>query len=239
MPGFQAHITGSSIVGVGYAAAAWYVGGMSPVTCLLGGTVCAVAGMLPDLDSGPDVTTQESVAFAAAIVPMLLLQRFQQTGMPMEAIILAGAVVYAAIRFGLTWLLEHYSTHRGMFHSLPAAAIAGQVTFLAFSHDDPMRRYFISGAVVLGFLTHLVMDEIWAVRLGQFGAKAKNAFGTAMKFHGPVLWSNVVTYVLVVALGLIAATEAARTERMSTARQQMEQAARPYQTMPAPWNYRR
>jgi len=239
VPGFQAHITGSSIVGVGYAAAAWYVGGMSPVTCLLGGTVCAVAGMLPDLDSGPDVTTRESVAFAAAIVPMLLLQQFQQTGMPMEAIILAGAVVYAAIRFGLTWLLEHYSTHRGMFHSLPAAAIAGQVTFLAFSHDDPMRRYFISGAVVLGFLTHLVMDEIWAVRLGQFGAKAKNAFGTAMKFHGPVLWSNVVTYVLVVALGLIAATEAARTERMSTVRQQMEQAARSYQTMPAPWNYRR
>lgn len=121
-----------------------------------------------------------------------------------------------------------------MFHSLPAAAIAGQVTFLAFSHDDPMRRYFISGAVVLGFLSHLVMDEIWSVRLGQFGAKAKKAFGTAMKFHGPVLWSNVVTYVLVVALGLIAATEAARTERMSQVRQQMEQAARPYQTVPAP-----
>jgi hypothetical protein len=60
-----------------------------------------------------------------------------------------------------------------------------------------------------------------------------------MKFHGPVLWSNVVTYVLVIALGLIAATEAARTERMSLVRQQMEQAARPYQTVPAPWNYRR
>ena len=239
MPGFQAHITGSSIVGVGYAAAAWYVGGMTPVTCLLGGTVCAVAGILPDLDSGPDTPTRESVAFAAAIVPMLMLQRLQQTGMPMEAIILAGAVAYAAIRYGVTWLLDHYSTNRGMLHSLPAAAIAGQVTFLAFSHDDPMRRYFISGAVVLGFLTHLVLDEIWSVRLGQFGAKAKNAFGTAMKFHGPVLWSNVVTYVLVVALGLIAATEAARTERMSIMRQQMEQAARSYQTVPAPWNYRR
>jgi hypothetical protein len=44
--------------------------------------------------------------------------------------------------------------------------------------------------------------------------------------------------VLVIALGLIAATEAARTERMSVMRQQMEQ-ARSYQTVPAPWNYRR
>jgi hypothetical protein len=45
---------------------------MPPVTCLLGGTVCAVAGMLPDLDSGPGVPMRESVAFAAAIAPMLL-----------------------------------------------------------------------------------------------------------------------------------------------------------------------
>ncbi len=239
MPGFQVHITGSSIVGVGYAAAAWYVGGLPPVTCLLGGTVCAVAGMMPDLDSGPGIPMRESVAFAAAVVPMMLLHRFHQMGMPMEAIILAGAVVYAVIRFGVTWLLHHYSVHRGMFHSLPAAAIAGQITFLAFSHDEPMYRYFISSAVVLGFLTHLVLDEIWSVKLGLFGAKVKKSFGTAMKFHGRVLWSNIVTYVLAIALGLIAATDAARTERLSLVRQQMEQAARTYQNVPAPWNYRR
>jgi hypothetical protein len=239
VPGLQAHITGSSIVGVGYAAAAWYVGGLPPATCLLGGTVCTVAGMMPDLDSGPGTPMRESVAFAAAIVPMMLLHRFHQMGMPMEAIILVGAALYAAIRFGATWLLEHYSIHRGMLHSLPAAAIAGQITFLAFSHDDPMRRYFISGAVVLGFLTHLVLDEIWSVRLGLFGSKVKKAFGTAMKFHGRVLWANIVTYVAVIALGLLAATDAARTERISHARQQMEQASRSYQTVPAPWNYRR
>jgi len=239
VPGFQAHITGSSIVGVGYAAAAWYVGGMPPVTCILGGTVCAAAGLLPDLDSGPGDTMRESVGFAAALVPIMLLSRSQQLGMSAETVILAGVAIFALIRYGLAWLLEHYSAHRGMFHSLPAAAIAGQVTFLAFSSDDPMRRYFVAGAVVLGFLSHLVLDEIWSVRLGQFGPKAKKAFGTAMKFHGPVLWSNIVTYVLVVALGLIAATDAARTERMSLVRQQMQQAARPYETVPAPWNYRR
>jgi hypothetical protein len=54
-----------------------------------------------------------------------------------------------------------------------------------------------------------------------------------------VLWSNIVTYVLAIALGLIAARDAHWTERMSAVRQQMEQATRPYQTMPAPWNYRR
>ena len=239
MPGFQVHITGASIVGAGYAGAAWYVGGMHPMTCLLGGGLCAVAGMLPDLDSGQGTPVRESVAFAAAIVPMILVHRIHQSGLPIEAVILLGAGIYAAIRFGVSWLLEHYTTHRGMFHSLPAAAIAGQVTYLAFWHEDPLRRYYVASAVVLGFLTHLVLDEIWSVRNGQFGPKAKKGFGTAMKFHGPVLWSTIVSYVVVVALGLVAASDAAFAERMSLVRQQMEQAARTYQTQPAPWQYRR
>lgn len=239
MPGFQVHITGASIVGAGYAGAAWYVGGMHPMTCLLGGGLCAVAGMLPDLDSGSGTPVRESVAFAAAIVPMILVHRIHQSGLPIEAVILLGAAIYAAIRFGVSWLLENYTVHRGMFHSLPAAAIAGQVTYLAFWHEDPLRRYYVASAVVLGFLTHLVLDEIWSVRNGQFGPKAKKGFGTAMKFHGPVLWSTIVSYVLVVALGLVAANDAAFAERMSLVRQQMEHASRTYHVQPAPWQYRR
>jgi len=240
VPGFRVHITGSTIVGAGYGAAAWYVGDMHPVTCGLGAGLCAVSGMLPDLDSGPGIPLRESVAFAAAVVPMMMIHRFQQLGMPLEAMILAGAAIYLGIRFGLSWLLKSYSHHRGMFHSLPAAAIAGQVTFLAFGSEEPLRRYFVCSAVVLGFLTHLVLDEIWSVKMGWFGPKVKKSFGTALKFHGPVLWPNLLTYALALALGAIAAGDAAWTERMAQVRQQMEQAARPFQQMPYPqWQYRR
>lgn len=240
MPGFRVHITGSTIVGAGYGAAAWAVGDLHPTTCLLGGGLCAVAGMLPDLDSGPGIPLRESVAFAAAVVPMLMIHRFQQMGWPLEAIILAGAVIYLAIRFGMSWLLKNYSHHRGMFHSLPAAAIAGQTTFLAFAAEEPLRRYFVSSAVVLGFLTHLVLDEIWSVQMGWFGPKVKKSFGTALKFHGPVLWPNLVTYALAIILGALAAGDAAWTERMAHVRQQMEQASRTFPQMPNPqWQYRR
>jgi len=236
------HITGSSIVGAGYAAAAWYAGGQSPLTCALGGGLCAVAGMLPDLDSGPGVPLRESVAFAAAVVPIMMIHRFQQMGLPAEAIILAGAAIYLAIRFGLSWLLKNHAHHRGMFHSLPAAAIAGQVTFLAFSAEEPLRRYFVSSAVVLGFLTHLVLDEIWSVKMGWFGPKVKKSFGTALKFHGPELWPNLITYALTLLLGSLAAGDAAWTERVAHGRQQMEQATRtfPYHPQqPQQWQYRR
>lgn len=240
VPGFRVHITGSSIAGAGYGLAAWYVGDLPPMTCALGAGLCTAAGMLPDLDSGPGIPLRESVAFAAAVVPLMLVHRFQQAGMPLEAIILAGAALYLAIRFGLDWLLKNYSYHRGMFHSLPAAAVAGQVTYLAFGTEEPLRRYFVSSAVVLGFLTHLVLDEIWSVRQGMFGPKFKKSFGTALKFHGPVMWSNIVTYVLAILLGVLAAGDAAWTEKAAKVKQQMEQATRTYQQYPyQQWQYRR
>jgi hypothetical protein len=239
VPDFRVHITGSTIVGAGYAAAAWGIGDMPPMTCALAGGLCAASGMLPDLDSGPGDTLKESVAFAAALVPLLMLHRFQQWGLSMEAMILAGAAIYLAIRFGLTWILENHSVHRGMFHSLPAGLIAGLVAYLAFSAEVPLRRYFIASAVVLGFITHLVLDEIWAVRNGWFGPKMKKSFGTALKFYGSEAWSNLLTYVLVVVLGALAAGDAAWNERVQLMRQQMEQATRTFQNYQAPWQYRR
>ncbi|MFM8579354.1 MAG: metal-dependent hydrolase [Planctomycetaceae bacterium] len=235
MPGFRAHITGSSIVGATYGAAAWYVGEMPPLTCGLAATLCSVAGLMPDLDSGPGVPLRESVAFAAAVVPMMLLHRMHAAGLPIEGIIVIGAAMYLAIRFGLDRLLKNYSVHRGMFHSLPAAIIAGQIAFIAFGSEDPMRRYFIASAVVLGFLTHLILDEIWSVKLGLFGPKVKKSFGTAMKFHGPVAWANMLTYLIVVILGAVAASDAAWSERVASVRQQTEQASRQLYQYPQPW----
>ncbi len=228
MPGFRAHIIGSSIVGAGYGAAAWYLGGMTPTTAALGAGLCTASGMLPDLDSGEGSSLRETTACAAAIVPMLMIQRFQQWGLPLEGMILAAAAIYAVVRYGLTWALENYSKHRGMLHSVPAAAIAGQVTFLAFVSAEPLHRYFISGAVVLGFLSHLVLDEIWAVRQGLFGPKVKKSFGTALKFAGPDLWPNLVSYGIVILLGAIAASDAHWTERMASIRHQMQHATQYY-----------
>jgi membrane-bound metal-dependent hydrolase YbcI (DUF457 family) len=208
---------------------------MPPATAALGAGLSAASGMLPDLDSGEGVPLRESAAFAAALVPMLMIQRFQQWGLPIEGIILASAAIYVAVRYGLAWLIENFSKHRGMLHSVPAAAVAGQVTFLAFASSEPLHRYFIAGAVVLGFLSHLVLDEIWAVRQGLFGPKVKKSFGTALKFAGPELWPTLVAYGLVVLLGAIAAGDAHWGERMAHIRQHMEHAARYQQSYPQPY----
>ena len=46
MPGFREHITGSTIVGVTYGVAAWYAGGVPPLTCTLAAGLCAASGLI-------------------------------------------------------------------------------------------------------------------------------------------------------------------------------------------------
>ena len=160
MAGFKTHITVSSLLGAGYGGAAYWMYGVPWPTCVLAGGLCSVSGMLPDLDSDSGTPLRESMAFAAAVVPMMLLHRFQRMGMSHELMILAAAATYLLVRFGGAALLKHCTVHRGMFHSLPAAAIFGEIAFLLAAGDDLGLRTYNAGAVVLGYLSHLVLDEL-------------------------------------------------------------------------------
>jgi hypothetical protein len=67
-----------------------------------------------------------------------------------------------------------------------------------------------------------------------------------MKFIGPDLWPNLLTYGITLVLGSLAAGDAAWTEKMAVVKQQMaavqrqmEQAAQNFQSQQVPWQYRR
>ncbi len=193
MAGFKTHITVSSLVGVGYGAAALLMYDVPWPTCVLAGGLCGVSGMLPDIDSNSGTPLRESMAFAAAVVPMMLLHRFQQWGLSHEMMILAGAGVYLLIRFGGAALLRRYTVHRGMFHSLPAALVFGEIAFLLASGDEVLRLYK-AGAVVLGYVIHLLLDELYSIEWHHGHLRFKQSFGTALKLFGHGWWSNISVY---------------------------------------------
>jgi hypothetical protein len=201
MAGFKTHITTSSILGAAYGATAAVAYDVPLPACLLAGGLCGVSGMLPDLDSGPGVPLRESVAFAAAVVPMLLIDRFEQMDMAPESIVLAGGLLYLFIRFGVGRLLRKFTVHRGMFHSVPALAIVGELAFLICAHENPWMRAFNAGAVMLGFASHLVLDEIWSIDFSH--ARLKSSFGTAIKFWGDCWWANLATYANLILLAIL------------------------------------
>ena len=60
----------ASLVGAGYATAAFFHFGLPAATCgLAGGGLCAVAGILPDLDSDESIPLREITSLAAAWCP--------------------------------------------------------------------------------------------------------------------------------------------------------------------------
>ena len=129
MAGFQTHITVSTVTGIGYGVWGFHCGALLP-TCVLAGGLCSVSGMLPDLDSDSGRPVQEMSCFAAAVVPLLMLERFKDFGWSHETMALAGAASYAAIRFGAAEIFKRYTVHRGMWHSLPACLACGLLAFI-------------------------------------------------------------------------------------------------------------
>jgi len=234
MADFKTHIATSGLLGVGYGTAAGYFYGVPVTTCVLAGGLCGVSGMLPDLDSGPGRPLRESMALAAAVVPMMLLERFQQMGLSGEMIVLAGAGVYLLIRFGVAELLRRYTTHRGMFHSLPAALIAGELAFLLSSGDTSLRIYK-AGAVVLGYVSHLVLDELYSIEWYRGRMRFKRSFGTGLKVLSDRWWPTVSTYAKLALLTWIIVQEPTWMARLPgrhpmQAGQQVEQPAGQPQT---------
>jgi membrane-bound metal-dependent hydrolase YbcI (DUF457 family) len=200
MAGFKTHMTVSSTLGVGYAAAGYLVLDMPWPSCVLAGGLCGVAGMMPDLDSASGRPIRESTAFAAAVVPLLLIDRFQHMGLANETMVLAGALIYLLIRFGAGKLLKMYAVHRGMFHSIPAALIAGMLGFMICGCTDIDARLFKGAAVFAGFMSHLMLDEIYSIDWSRGVPRLKKSFGTAIKMWGKSLPANLVTYAKLFAL---------------------------------------
>jgi len=202
MAGFKTHITTSTVLGLGYGVAGHYLWGFTPATCVLSAGLCSVAGMLPDVDSDSGVPLRESLAFGSAVIPMLMLNRFEQLGLSRESMVLVGAVLYLAIRFGVGEFLRRYTVHRGMFHSVPAMLIVGLLGYLICSDNQEIVRCFKAGALMIGFFSHLALDEIYSVDLKN--VKIKKSFGTAIKFWGESWWANVSVYAKLLVLTALA-----------------------------------
>jgi hypothetical protein len=210
---FKSHITGSTIVGVAYGYWGVTTQGMTIENGIIAAGLCSVSGMLPDLDSDSGIPLRETSMFAAAVIPMLMIERFRDLGLNHEAMALAAMLIYIAIRFVGIEFFKRYTVHRGMWHSIPAAALAGLLAYLIMPCPIHSVRVYKSAAVVLGFLVHLTMDEIWSVDI-RGGFRLKKSFGTALKFFGPSALGNISVYGKLALLIYLAAGDHAIGERI-------------------------
>jgi hypothetical protein len=149
--------------------------------------------MLPDLDSDSGVPVRETLSAVSMLVPMLLIQRLGELQLTHEQMVLLGAIVYFAVRFGVGALFRRFTVHRGMWHSIPAALASGFLVFLLCDCEF-QTRFFKAWAIVVGYMSHLILDELYSIDLAGHRIRIKSSFGSAVKFFGERRLANVVAY---------------------------------------------
>ena len=186
MASFGVHLAGG-LCAAGVAATSVLVAGLATPLEMLAYLVLGTAGsLLPDIDADNSAPVQISFTVISIVLAFAAMFLLANTFDSVVELLLVWVVVYLAFRWLVFHLFTRLTTHRGIFHSLPAALLFGAVTALAATHllQQAALQAWLGGVFVcFGYLVHLLLDEIYSVNL--FGMRTKRSFGTALK-----LWSS-------------------------------------------------
>ena len=181
MANFATHLA-VGIVGSGAVATLTQASGMVPpsdiVTLAFAG---AVGAILPDIDLGNSRPSQALFTGLGIVFAFIVLFNLAST-YSLAEMWLIWTATFLAVRFAGHNIFHHLSHHRGIFHSLIAGLFFSCLTaifYVRFLGHGPGLAWLAGAFVFLGFLSHLVLDEIYSVDV--FNERIKASFGTALK----------------------------------------------------------
>ena len=180
MANFNTHLAGGALVSGVFASATLSVGLVSISEATTLWLIGVLGGIMPDADS--DHSHAVTAIFTGLAVLASFLVAHQFSHLALAYIWLAMLVTFIFIRFSVLWFFKTQTVHRGAFHSLLAAISLGLVcSCMSFYLFEAGANYaWGMGAMLsLGYLTHLILDEIYSVDL--MGMNIKRSFGSAIK----------------------------------------------------------
>ena len=193
MANFKTHLTVASTLSSILAIGCLQASIASPKDVLVYFAAGTMGGVLPDIDS--DHSTPIQIMFSAFAVLLAFLTVFSKASTySLVELSLVWLCVYVLIRYVACTLFARFTVHRGIFHSLLAAVffwfLTTAVTYHVFTLL-PFNAWLTGCFVCLGYIVHLVLDELYSVDL--MGANIKKSFGTALK---PVSVTNITATIL-------------------------------------------
>jgi hypothetical protein len=203
MASYQGHLMFSSGLGSAYGALATYYLDLDWGPVFLGAGLTTLGGLLPDLDSDSGVPVRELFGLSAVLTPLMLLPYLPPHLTSEQRLVLLGGL-YLLIRYGVSRVFKRLTVHRGMFHSLPALVIAGLIVFLVYPGHGRGVRLFLAVGTMLGFLSHLVLDELCSVDFTGAVVHLNKYAGSALKFVSPSRGATALTYLLLAGMGYLA-----------------------------------
>lgn len=168
-------------------------------------TLAGVAGsVLPDIDlrdsRASTILFSGIAVFASFCVLFINAEHYSLAEL---WILWLGSLVF--VRYGLHAIFHRLSVHRGIWHSLLAGVFWAGLTAVLY-HNILGRHAGVAwlggGFMFIGYVTHLVLDEIYAVDF--MGNRLKQSFGTALKLYDERYPGQSLSMAVVVGLILVA-----------------------------------
>ncbi|MBK1722896.1 metal-dependent hydrolase [Thiocystis violacea] len=205
MANFQTHLNGGIVVSAATTLSLHMAGLIESGHTFPLFALGVIGSLLPDIDSDTSKPVNALFSVLGAGLAFAMTLPLKGQFLPLE---LAGiwVGVYLCVRYGFFEIFARFTVHRGLWHSwLGIAGTALATTNLAYwmwgQSPDPA---WVAGLIVgIGYLTHLLLDELSSVDL--FNAKVKRSFGTALKplsLSSP--WSSLAMLCVVAGLAWMA-----------------------------------
>lgn len=217
MAAFHQHVAFSAFSGIAYGATLWYTEYVDAPVAGLAAAVCTFGGVLPDLDADSGKPVRELfhlLGTAGAVVTLHRLKTHPLTAgdslalfpvLSAELTLLLAVGVYFALRYGAAVLFGWLTVHRGMFHSLPAAILAGEITYLVYDSCCLHARRAVALGMTLGYLSHLLLDAIWNLRTTKLIAPLSPC--SPLKLLGDSRIANLVCWLWLLATSYLIAVQ--------------------------------
>ena len=185
MANFTTHIAIGTIVSGGLATLTLAADVIAPEN-LIAVTMAGVLGsVLPDIDlkdSRPSRALFSGIAVFLSFI-VLFTVAYQYSIAEMWILWLGSFLLF---RYGGEALFHRFSYHRGIWHSVLAGLLFWFLAAIVFKnvlgrHDGV--AWLGGGFLFMGYMTHLILDEIYSVDV--FDTRLKASFGSAFKLWDP------------------------------------------------------
>ena len=140
-----------------------------------------LGGLLPDIDASNSRPVKLLFNVLALMGVAAALHAFKDGYAPYPLLLIV-AGTYLFIRYVMFALFNALTVHRGVFHSVLAAlffALLMTCISYHFLHWDVLHAWLNGIFIAVGFIVHLLLDELYSVDLSN--SRMKNSFGTALK----------------------------------------------------------
>jgi len=197
MADFNTHFFTATAAGAVYATLATKGLALSTEPALLLAAMTAIGGVLPDIDLKESTPSKALFLVLGALAALLVMMNLAERFSVLELLII-GSVLFIAVRYILWALFHQLTVHRGSLHSLAAAAMFGMCAVVLCHKGfgaEPALCWLAGIGVLVGSITHLVLDEIYSVDFT--GVRIKRSFGSALKVVDTVRWPGSLAVITV------------------------------------------